>query len=323
MSATTQRVISRYASIDEALSPPFMAIARRLCAINSAFQLPDHYDLNVVRYPWAGEILTRPQFYGSRMWEYPWAVLESNITGGMTCADIGCGQSPFTLYLKELGCEVTGMDPVHTAEQGWYCHGVTDDFLRRTGIRYIQSEAQCLRCGAEQFDRVYCISVLEHIPLRRDRINAMREIARVLKPDGVALVTVDVNIQKRIVNPLDLLWESGLDLYGGMSLSMPRRRLGIFCDEKQPADVFGFALVKRSDLIHLDYEGAREITNGDVPRYRDRFPPEWGDELCRPAQERPFLRDVHDDLERNGVSSRSLAKVLLKYILRRYRRFHA
>jgi len=40
-----------------------------------------------------------------------------------------------------------------------------------------------------------------------------------------------------------------------MDLRWPKRRLGVFCDGTQPADVFGLTLVKDDCLVETAYSG--------------------------------------------------------------------
>ena len=50
------------------------------------------------------------------------------------------------------------------------------------------------------FDVIYCSHVLEHIP--NDR-KAMRELERVLKPNGWAVLMVPITVDKTIKDPLE------------------------------------------------------------------------------------------------------------------------
>ncbi len=287
--------------------------------INVRYGLPDHYDLNKERYPWAVPLLERPQFYASRLWEYPWAILESGVKSGMCCADIGCGQSPFTIYLKELGCEVIGFDPDYGTPPDWYCHGVPEDFAELTGIQFVRSAVQQLDWPDNSFDLLFCISVIEHIPSQQDRANGMREIARVLKPGALALISVDVNLKKRIMNPLGLVWESGLELYGAIDLTMPRDRLGIFCDGKQPADVFGFVLRKMERQIKTEYGDNAPLTDAwRVSFLRDTFPPEWPEMPDVPKCYIPFILDLQRNAINESPSIITWLRMIAKSFLGRY-----
>src|SRR4051794_27838915 len=161
---------SRYATRAEALSNPFMARNRRLDELNVEYGLPDHTVVNRFRYPWA-DVLHAPEFYASRLWEYPWALFEAQLEPGMRCADVGCGQSPLTLFLQhDARCEVVGFDPeMGDAYTGHLCHGIPPAFSRRTAIEFVASPAEQPDAEDDYFDRVFCISVIEHIPTRAAR----------------------------------------------------------------------------------------------------------------------------------------------------------
>src|SRR4051812_20824395 len=109
MKANNDPAESRFATIEEALSEPFLSVSRAIDEIVARYGLPDHTELNNERFPWATGLLGTPAFYASRLWEYPYAILSGDLKPGMKCADIGCGMTGFTSYLREVaGCDVTG-----------------------------------------------------------------------------------------------------------------------------------------------------------------------------------------------------------------------
>jgi SAM-dependent methyltransferase len=185
---------------------------------------------------------------------------------------------------------VTGFDPeVGEAYTGHLCHGVPPDFAERNGITIVASGIEELAAEDNAFDRVFCISVIEHIPKRGDRARGMREIARILRPGGLALVSVDINLKKRIVNPLELVWESGLAFHGEVDLVMPPERFGIFNDGLQPADVFGLVLRKPETLIGEEYGDPPSMEAWQAASMRDIYPPEWPEEDVVEADQGPRL----------------------------------
>lgn len=275
MSTNERQAESRFASVEETLSEPFLAVARAIDELVVRYQLPDHTQLNGERFPWAAGLLSEPAFYASRLWEYPYAVLSAELAPGMAVADIGCGMTGFTPYLKEVaGCEVTGVDP-DLFDEGvkFGGHGVSQTFLKATGLRVLHGGMEALPLADESQDRVFCISVIEHVPHDIAR-RGMQEMARVLKPGGRAVVTMDVNMWSEINRPLDLVWESGLTLPGGLDLRWPRRRFGIFADGQQPADVIGFVLHKEDVRVETQYaddgEAVPEVPLHLVPTLRPR-----------------------------------------------------
>ncbi len=267
------RVGSRFATVAETLSEPFRVVAGQLDQITVAHDLPDHSDVNRERYPWSEPYLSSPQMYAARLWEYPYAVLAAELEPDMTCFDLGCGMTAFTVYLEQVvGCTVFGVDPeVFKGAIRYYGHGVSKEFVRHTGVQIVQSGMERLPIAADSADRVFCLSVIEHLPSQVARFG-MEEIARVLKPGGRAVLTVDVNMLSELSRPLDLIWDSGLLPVGELELKWPRERFGMFCDGRQPADVFGMVLEKDGSEVKTSYG-------------REAGPPEM-----IPSSQIPFIR---------------------------------
>lgn len=89
----------------------------------------------------------------------------------------------------------------------------------------------------DSFDRIFCISVMEHLS-PTTRPSAVREMARVLKTDGLVLMTVDLpRDDPNAAEPL--IWASGLQLVGKLDYSIPRSQRHGFNYE-----VGGLVLVK-------------------------------------------------------------------------------
>ena len=262
------RLYSKFAIVDDVRSPAYAAIIKDLDELNTRYQLSDHTDLNASRYPWAVGMLSRPAFYAARLWEYPFAILTADLEPGMKVADIGCGMTAFTIYLKEHArCEIVGVDPdVFESGTKYYAHGVSQEFIERTGLNIVKGEFDEIPLPSDSQDRVFCISVMEHVaPDVRRR--GMQEIARILKPGGKAILTVDVSMLFELNRPLGLIWDSGLTLVEPADLRWPVRRFGMF-DSKQPADVFGMTLLKEDRHIETQYRSVNDEQVESVPAYR-------------------------------------------------------
>ena len=263
--------LSRFARVDEVRSAEFTEVNKELDKISVSFNLPDHSDVNELRYPWSRGMLSKPAFYAARLWEYPYAILAAELIPGLKVADIGCGMTAFTIYLKEhAGCDVTGVDPdVFDAGVRYKGHGVSEEFIKRTGIRFLRGDMTELPLENDSQDRAFSISVMEHVPpdVRR---RGMQEIARVLKPGGRAIITVDMSMWFEMNRPLDLVWESGLNFDGLVDLCWPTQRFGMFSDDPvkgMPADVFGMVLLKDGGEVETQYRHADEIVE-TVPSYQ-------------------------------------------------------
>lgn len=151
------------------------------------------------------------------------------------------------------------------------------EFLKRTGLKVVESGMEAIDLPSGSFDCAFCLSVIEHLP-PDIASRGMQEIARILKPGGRALITVDVNLLTEISRPLDLVWDSELLPLGELDLRWPEKRFGIFCDGCQPADVFGMTLIKDDSPVEMQYSGeggatdSSRIAHSEVPRHRRRMP---------------------------------------------------
>lgn len=106
-------------------------------------------------------------------------------TGARTVLDVGCGAGRVALYLAEQGFRVTGVDVSETllgeakraaAERGLEVH-------------FVQVRGTELPFGDESFDAVVAFKVYCYIPMRRNRIRYLHELARVVKPSGPVLLS--------------------------------------------------------------------------------------------------------------------------------------
>jgi SAM-dependent methyltransferase len=261
--------LSRFATAEEVRSPDFAAVNEVLDRISVDFQLPDHSDVNELRYPWSRGMLSKPSFYAARMWEYPYAILAAELSPGLKVADVGCGMTAFTIYLKEhAGCDVTGIDPdVFDAGLRYKGHGVSEEFIKRTGIKFLRGDMTEVPLESDSQDRAFSISVMEHVPpdVRR---RGMQELARILKPGGRAILTVDMSLWFEMNRPLELVYESGLNFHGLVDLRWPTRRFGMFSDDPvkgMPADVFGMVLLKDGGDVETHYRQREEPVETIAP----------------------------------------------------------
>ena len=141
-----------------------------------------------------------------RLWEYPWAILSAELARGMRVLDVGSGGSAFPLLLNKYGCEVHATDPSldngrDIGSRGWkkriqHALGIAASWglpparrNRNSAITYVADPMQKLRYRDGHFDRIFCISVIEHIPVH-EWDHGLSEMARVLTDGGRLVMTL-------------------------------------------------------------------------------------------------------------------------------------
>jgi SAM-dependent methyltransferase len=137
----------------------------------------------------------------TRFWEYPWALQQVDRRMPeriKRAADVGAGTSPVPIALSQMGLHTTVADPAEktggTRSREW---GLAD--YSRFGIEMQRTGMQALDLERASQGFVLCISVIEHVPAKVRRAG-LAEFARVLEPNGVCVLTVD------LMRNTDRLW---------------------------------------------------------------------------------------------------------------------
>lgn len=193
----------------------------------------------------------------SRVWEYPYVyyhlanylkTLPQNLRP--IVADVGSGVTFFPFSLAKLGYQVFCTDIDSICER--------DLSLARACIPHSPGtvdfrliEDSILPFGDSECDVLYCISVLEHI---HDFEKTVAEMARILKPGGLCLITCDINFQP----------EDGLQLDGDQYTRLMSAIDAAFvrvCPERtiHPADVLTtinspYPLCRRLGVAGMGYQ---------------------------------------------------------------------
>ena len=123
--------------------------------------------------------------------------------------EVASGSGGPALYLaRRAGCRVTGIDVNHsgvaTAAQGARAAGLDD----RVGFRMADADTP-LPFDAESFDGLLCIDSMNHLP---DRLAALREWCRVLRPGRRAVFTDPVVVTGAVTND-ELALRSSVGLF--------------------------------------------------------------------------------------------------------------
>jgi 2-polyprenyl-3-methyl-5-hydroxy-6-metoxy-1,4-benzoquinol methylase len=147
----------------------------------------------------------------TRVFEYPWAFLTAKAEPGMRVLDIGGGVSGLQYVLDKGGCEVTNVDPSARPE---FRSGFSQDFglnpdlhaalntVFDTNVTLVADTIQDADLAPASFDRVFCLSVIEHITAE-DGAQVMESIGRLLRPGGQGIFTVDLFFDLKPFGVLD------------------------------------------------------------------------------------------------------------------------
>jgi ubiquinone/menaquinone biosynthesis C-methylase UbiE len=109
-------------------------------------------------------------------------VLDMLVEARGSVLDIGCAAGSVIAPLRQRGFTVTGMD-FSPGMLGF----AQQRFARDPHVRLLQGDVERLPFASASFDHVVCLGVLEYLP---DYTASLTEIARVLRPGGLAIFSI-------------------------------------------------------------------------------------------------------------------------------------
>jgi SAM-dependent methyltransferase len=175
-----------------------------------------------------------PALLWSRRYEYPYAIINGIPSGypskDFKILDCGSGAGPCQFYLAMKGYKVFSVDLDLSALE------LVARFKSKNRVKTLYptyGNILDLPFPSNYFDRVLCISVLEHIiyHLKQDTDVILRgfvnELLRILKPKGLVVLTFDVNMnpQKSDHRLYYHEYESLCEILGISSTRAPKDRL--------------------------------------------------------------------------------------------------
>lgn len=125
------------------------------------------------------------------------AIKNLEIKSGSRVLDLGCGNGRAVNLLKSFNIDYVGLD-------------ISEELTKIAQKKYpkdefIVSNLLDTPFSDNKFDYVISLATLHHIPSEEQRLNALKEINRILKPNGTVLITVwyfwgDAEFKKLIKN---------------------------------------------------------------------------------------------------------------------------
>jgi SAM-dependent methyltransferase len=127
--------------------------------------------------------------------EYPWAFHATPIMSGLKVLEIGGSLSGFQFVLDRAGCQVVNVDPGMEAHgRGWPVDATSIAQLNRmfgTSVELYNGFLSAAPFARDTFDRIFSISVIEHVPLEESPA-LMARAYELLKPGGYFVMTLDL-----------------------------------------------------------------------------------------------------------------------------------
>ena len=96
--------------------------------------------------------------------------------------DVGCGNGRFYPLIKERHAKYTGIDYSEKL--------IADAKQLHPDAEFLVSDGVIIPFPQHSFDIAYSFAVLHHVPSEKLRMHFIKEIARVLHPDGTLVLTV-------------------------------------------------------------------------------------------------------------------------------------
>lgn len=200
-------------------------------------------------------ILKLPKIWWSRPYEYAWAC--SFVSKNDVVLDAACGIChPFKFYLCNLCQNVYACDlderllsPKEILKDMIYVFGQEAltfplDYLDKPHLS--RQDISNTTYAEAMFDKVICISVLEHLS-QEELLKTLLEFKRLLKKDGLIVITLDYPyLDIKTFNLM--LREAGLSYADKVDFELPGNALTTHLFPEFPSGLFSFRALLKKDV---------------------------------------------------------------------------
>ncbi len=128
-------------------------------------------------------------FHWSRQFEYPWALHNAELEKHQRVLDVGSNVCVPKYYMAKRVSSVVCIDNDQASMTK--ATEISKGFGFENIVHFCE-DVRSMPFLDDMFDRVFCLSMLEHIPEGREQ--ALDEMIRVLKPGRPLLLTMDVRV---------------------------------------------------------------------------------------------------------------------------------
>ncbi len=215
----------------------------------------------------AGEVWNWESPAGKLRWARRVKMLSGHLKWGMTILELGCGTGYFTRELIRSGANIVAIDVSSELLE------IAKAKYSAPNVRYEIQNACALRYPDAIFNSVVGSSILHHLEIEE----ALREIYRVLKPDGTIYFTEPNMLNPQIAIQKNVPWV--------------KRRLG---DSPDETAFFRWSLGQL-----LEQTGYRDVQIDPFEFLHPKTPPNWipiVQNLSNVLEKIPLLREVAGSL---------------------------
>ena len=151
-------------------------IRQKLIAVNHIF-----YEKN------AKEFSDTRNFYW-KGWPKAWEIIKSHNPNIRNVLDVGCGNGRFLSFLRENKSNFTYLGIDHSSSFIAECQkNLADE--NSYFMRFDIANDDFTKIANEKYDLISLIAVMHHIPGNSNRINLIEELASLLNPKGIIVLT--------------------------------------------------------------------------------------------------------------------------------------